>query len=356
MKRRPALPPFPAWSLLVGCVCALPVLAAPPPKVDVCHIPPGNPANFHTITIGAKALGAHLAHGDLAGPCQDFCEALCDDGDACTIDACADGGGCVHPAVDCDDGNACTDDDRCDPLIGCVNQGDPDLSCDDGNACTTADTCDASGVCSGESVAGCCLVDADCDDGKLCTDDSCAVEPGEIAGTCVNEEVVCETADLCGTAACDESTGECAPAAITCTALDQCHDAGLCDGETGECSHPAKPDGSPCDDGDPDTANDECRDGVCTAASGASGCPCAGQPGWLPKVEFLTASAGCNALFFPQTFLLLGAPSDGAALALFDFGDVICEWQDDGSDLNTLIVPGTLAEFESCRAVMTCQN
>ncbi len=37
------------------------------PKVEVCHVPPDSPDNFHTIKIAEKALGAHLAHGDLAG-------------------------------------------------------------------------------------------------------------------------------------------------------------------------------------------------------------------------------------------------------------------------------------------------
>lgn len=40
-------------------------------KVTICHIPPGNPANAHTITVGAPAVPAHLAHGDLLGPCDD---------------------------------------------------------------------------------------------------------------------------------------------------------------------------------------------------------------------------------------------------------------------------------------------
>jgi hypothetical protein len=39
-------------------------------KVDVCHIPPGNPDNAHTITISENALGAHLDHGDLVGACD----------------------------------------------------------------------------------------------------------------------------------------------------------------------------------------------------------------------------------------------------------------------------------------------
>lgn len=43
----------------------------PPAKVTICHIPPGNPANAHTITISANALPAHLAHGDNTGMCPD---------------------------------------------------------------------------------------------------------------------------------------------------------------------------------------------------------------------------------------------------------------------------------------------
>ena len=39
-------------------------------KVDVCHIPPGNPANAHTITISENALDTHLAHGDSVGACE----------------------------------------------------------------------------------------------------------------------------------------------------------------------------------------------------------------------------------------------------------------------------------------------
>ena len=42
-----------------------------PKKVTICHIPPGNPDNRHTITIGAPAVAAHVVeHGDYIGPCQ----------------------------------------------------------------------------------------------------------------------------------------------------------------------------------------------------------------------------------------------------------------------------------------------
>jgi hypothetical protein len=38
-------------------------------KITICHIPPGNPANVHTITISYNALDTHLAHGDYIGEC-----------------------------------------------------------------------------------------------------------------------------------------------------------------------------------------------------------------------------------------------------------------------------------------------
>jgi len=39
-------------------------------KVTICHIPPGNPGNAHTITVGSPAVRAHLAHGDIEGSCD----------------------------------------------------------------------------------------------------------------------------------------------------------------------------------------------------------------------------------------------------------------------------------------------
>jgi len=37
----------------------------------ICHIPPGNPSNAHTITIGKPAVKAHIAHGDVGGACAE---------------------------------------------------------------------------------------------------------------------------------------------------------------------------------------------------------------------------------------------------------------------------------------------
>src|SRR4051812_6910865 len=38
-------------------------------KTTVCHIPPGNPANAHTICVGNPSVDAHLDHGDILGTC-----------------------------------------------------------------------------------------------------------------------------------------------------------------------------------------------------------------------------------------------------------------------------------------------
>ncbi len=39
-------------------------------KVVICHLPPGNPDNAHTIVVGSSAVPAHLDHGDYLGECD----------------------------------------------------------------------------------------------------------------------------------------------------------------------------------------------------------------------------------------------------------------------------------------------
>lgn len=52
-----------------------------PSKVDVCHVPPGNPDNAHVISVSSHAVPAHLRHGD----CVEF--VVQEDGCACAGDA-----------------------------------------------------------------------------------------------------------------------------------------------------------------------------------------------------------------------------------------------------------------------------
>jgi hypothetical protein len=40
-------------------------------KTTICHVPPGNPANAHTLCIGNAAVKHHLKnHPDYLGPCK----------------------------------------------------------------------------------------------------------------------------------------------------------------------------------------------------------------------------------------------------------------------------------------------
>jgi len=203
-------------------------------KVQVCHIPPGNPADFHTITVSEKALPAHLGHGDLPGDCFANCGSLCDDGDACTIDACDEETvTCLqdHPPVDCNDSNLCTVD-TCDSGSGC--QSAP-IACNDGNACTV-DTCNPiDGQCVGTPI--------DCG----------------LLGVCLPETGMCDFP-------CD---------GITCDPIDLCHEAGECV-LPGECvDGAAVANGTTCDDGNAGTANDVCTDGVCAGEPVPTAeCPC----------------------------------------------------------------------------------
>ncbi len=39
-------------------------------KDVICHVPPGNPGNQHTLSVGSSAVSAHLKHGDYEGACD----------------------------------------------------------------------------------------------------------------------------------------------------------------------------------------------------------------------------------------------------------------------------------------------
>jgi hypothetical protein len=50
---------------------------------------------------------------------------------------------------------------------------------------------------------------------------------------------------------------------VTCAATDACHIAGICDPNTGECSNPAAPTGTACNDYNACTAMDSCQGEIC---------------------------------------------------------------------------------------------
>ena len=95
----------------------------------------------------------------------------CNDDNACTAnDACTAQGACSGVAKSCDDGKPCTAD-SCDPKTGqCGHKTGPNGPCNDGDPCTGDDACDQDGVCIGKSTA--------CNDSNPCTSDSCNEQGG----------------------------------------------------------------------------------------------------------------------------------------------------------------------------------
>ena len=266
-----------------------------------------------TIEVGASCDDNNLCLTgdtcDASGICQPGSTPLgCDDGNVCTDDSCDNEFGCVHDfnVAPCNDGNACTMGETCDtgscsgssPVVcddglvcngsetcntatgcvagtplncddansctvdtcgaaGCEHALAPDgTSCSDANACTTGDTCNASGQC----VAGAPL---SCDDGNVCTDDSCNVATGCVYGNntspCADDGNPC-TDDVCGGGSCLHPSDD----------TNACTDSNGCTGDAclaGACSSWYSPAPGCCDTG----AN--CNDGNASTTDTCVGAP-----------------------------------------------------------------------------------
>src|SRR5262249_36855677 len=145
----------------------------------------------------------------------------CDDAIDCTTDSCIQAQGCMHAPDNtaCDDQNPCTDD-TCDPTC---TAGSNDLECDHAHI-------------------------------------GCRHTPN-LLNSCSHNDA-CNGVETC------DANGGCVPGVpVVCTASDQCHDVGVCDPASGQCSNPGKPDGSNCNDGNACTQTDTCQSGVCGGAN-----------------------------------------------------------------------------------------
>ncbi|MFT7580850.1 MAG: hypothetical protein ACI9MR_002524, partial [Myxococcota bacterium] len=246
--------------------------------VEITQGPPG----LVWLTAALSGDGATPAVADLAV----MTVLACDDGNACTADAC-DATGCVAPPVNdgvvCNDGDACTQIDSCaegacvgaDPVIcrasdACHDAGscapatgvcsdpvgDDGRDCDDGDACTQLDTCTAGGCGGADPVV--------CDDDNPCTDESCDSTDGSCmafaddANDC-SDGSACTVGDACISGACE--SGE----PIVCDDDNSCTDDS-CDSTDGTCVT-VNNDANTCDDGDACTQVDTCADGTCGGAS-----------------------------------------------------------------------------------------
>lgn len=96
----------------------------------------------------------------------------------------------------------------------------------------------------------------------------CYMAGGACAG--LAEGAACDDDNLCTTGETCQA-GQCTGGVLTtCTPLDECHEEGVCDPATGQCTAPEKPDGAPCSDGDLCTTGDQCVAGLCVGPSPVS--------------------------------------------------------------------------------------
>ena len=146
---------------------------------------------------------------------------VCDDGDACTSDACDAGTDlCVNTSIACDDGNPCTTD-SCEAATGqCLTEW---ITCYDDNVCDGYNSCDPA---TGDCIGGPPLI---CSDLNACN----------------------------GPETCDPASGCVAGTPLVCDPPAPCQLPGVCDPYTGQCSYDNQPEGTSCDDGN-----------ACTGGSG----------------------------------------------------------------------------------------
>ena len=182
-------------------------------------------------------------------------------------------GGAVNlcDGVTCDDGNLCTDD-SCEPTMGCVFANNA-LLCNDANACTQNDVCSA-GACVGTPIV--------CFDDDPCTSDECVAETGcsfsVFDGPCEDGDF-CTVGDSCVAATCasgapvscdDQSscTSDACNPLIGCTYANLCDIRATCTAGACECMAGYVGDGYECAQ-----ASQECGDGACADNETHLTCP-----------------------------------------------------------------------------------
>ncbi len=293
-------------------------------KISICHIPPDNPTNLQTISVGLTSLPTHLAHCDTIGACT---------GDACTSDgglcgcnsACCSGncsGGMCAPACK-SNGESCnppsTSSSECCSSI--CSEGMCAPACkSNGESCSppslsSSECC--GGICSGEGIcASQCTYDPDTGDpaddcsfdvpccpettgvigGGVCIYGACyRAEIGEPPLMCAHLGEACDDFNgpqccfdySCGDNVCCKSIGKlCSSGAECCNGNcsggmccksngDRCSSSseccgGICSGEgicAADCTYGAEPMDEPCTFDLPCCPFDGVKGGVCIGIS-----------------------------------------------------------------------------------------
>jgi hypothetical protein len=193
------------------------------------------------------------------------------------------------------DGGAC---EACSSAAGAKVDGNCELltgtACDDGNACSQVDTCKA-GACSGNSPVVCAAMN-DCHEAGVCDPATGLCDtPMKANGSPCDDGKACTAGDKC-------ELGKCTPGATNCPAPDACHTGDLCDAITGECIFDVLPDGTPCPGG-------ACLSGECASSvtgSSVSSSSAGGSEGFDLEDR---GGCGCRVATSPRGGALAGLVS-----------------------------------------------
>src|SRR5262249_16118833 len=223
------------------CARANPVVCAPP---DQCHEAGVCDPATGTCTFAPKVDGTS-----------------CNDGNACTQSDTCQAGVCTGAnPVTCTALDQCHDAGTCDPATGtCSNPSKADgTTCNDGNACTQTSTYQPAADTRAHPDTRRALHHSHTPAAAV---SAACTTPPHAAATPFPYATPFPPSDPCQAGVCTGANP------VTCTALDQCHDAGTCDPATGTCSNPSKADGTTCSDGNACTQSDTCQAGACVGAN-----------------------------------------------------------------------------------------
>ena len=122
------------------------------------------------------------------------------------------------------------------------------------------DTCQA-GTCTAGAPVTCVAIDQ-CHDAGVCNPATgmCS-NPNKANGAVCTDGNACTQTDTCQAGSCTGANP------VVCAAQDQCHTAGACNPNNGVCSNPNKANGTACNDGNACTQTDTCQAGTCTGAN-----------------------------------------------------------------------------------------
>ncbi len=225
----------------------------------------------------------------------------------------------------CDDTNVCTDDVCTN--YQCVNTANV-ASCDDSNACTTTDVC-ADSSCAGTDTSA-----TDCDDTFACTVDSCDPLTG-----CANapNNASCDDGEVCTSDECVVGTG-CVSTNLDiacddgnlCTTGDVCVDGACQVGTAVDCDDSNTCTADSCDETDGSCENDSAAqdgqscvdDNLCTTEDVCSGGTCSGTAVDCEDNEVCTMGDVCD----PATGLCTAASVvDDGTPCEFGASDMSCQ-------------------------------